>query len=110
MAPDRRWTLAHRVAFTIVYGQIPAGMFVLHSCNNKLCVNVEHLRLGTHKENMDDIARGKYHGRRKLSSAAARLVKRALLLRIDQRKIAAYVGVTQRAVWSIGKGLTYRHD
>ena len=47
----RRGTLAHRAAWTAVYGQIPEGMTIDHLCKNRRCVNVEHLRLLTNYEN-----------------------------------------------------------
>lgn len=34
---------------------IPKGMFVLHKCDNRKCVNIDHLYFGTHKENMKDM-------------------------------------------------------
>ena len=48
---------AHRIAWTLVNGEIPKGLFVLHRCDNPPCCNPDHLRLGTHKENMDDMNR-----------------------------------------------------
>ena len=42
--------LAHRVAWEREHGEIPEGMVIHHVCENKLCVNVEHLRCITHAE------------------------------------------------------------
>ena len=44
----------HRLAWEEAHGEIPAGMHVLHKCDNPACINIEHLFLGTHKNNMDD--------------------------------------------------------
>jgi len=41
----------HRVIFEYLYGEIPAGKMLMHSCDDQLCINDEHLSLGTHKEN-----------------------------------------------------------
>ena len=42
----------HRVAYEALKAPIPQGMEVMHLCNTKLCCNPEHLKLGTHAENM----------------------------------------------------------
>ena len=45
---------AHRVAWELAHGPVPAGMLVLHRCDNPPCCNPDHLWLGTNVENIAD--------------------------------------------------------
>lgn len=45
---------AHRYAWSFIYGPIPTGLNVLHSCDRGWCVNPRHLRIGTHEDNTLD--------------------------------------------------------
>ena len=48
--------LAHRLVWHVTYGPIPEGQWVLHKCDNPPCCRPDHLFLGTHRDNMTDMA------------------------------------------------------
>lgn len=63
-------TLAHRLAWRLANGEIPSsdlphGMVIMHTCDNRLCCNPAHLRLGTQAENVRDMDK---KGRRKVKA------------------------------------------
>ena len=83
--PGRGHVGAHRLAWEEANGPIPDGLWVLHHCDNRPCVNVEHLFLGTHEDNMRDMAAkgrsannpvvGEAHVHAKLTEAAVRDIR-----------------------------------
>ena len=53
---------AHRVAWELENGPVASGLVVRHKCDNPPCVKLDHLELGTHQDNVNDmIARGRAH-------------------------------------------------
>lgn len=59
--PGTQWHNAQRISWILERGPIPDGLFVLHMCDTRLCVNPAHLFLGTHRDNVfDAVRKGRY--------------------------------------------------
>lgn len=72
---------AHRLAWVLFNGPIPEGMHVLHKCDVRCCVNPDHLFLGTHTDNMRDMAqkgRGKFPGLSGETNPISKLTEKAV--------------------------------
>jgi len=103
----RRSILAHREAWENEHGPIPAGLCVLHRCDNRRCVNVEHLFLGTRADNAADRhakgrdARGEHNGRARLTVDTIRAIRAELAVGVRQAEIAQEYGISQQHVSDI---------
>lgn len=100
---------AHRVSWEITHGRIPGDLCVLHRCDNRACVNPDHLWLGTRPENAADMvakrrqARGNRHGRRKLSDSQVREIRQRVA-GTTQRQLSREYGVSEAMVSLIVNG------
>lgn len=77
--------MAHRVAWTVTNGPIPAGLHVLHRCDVPSCVNPDHLFVGTNRDNVDDKVR---KGRARLGSKVDRRGSRNSAAKLSSRDVA----------------------
>lgn len=53
---DGKHTKTHRYSYELVNGPIPEGMVIDHICHNRGCVNPDHLRLATVKQNSENLS------------------------------------------------------
>jgi hypothetical protein len=106
-------TRAHRIVAAHFLGDPPADKpYVLHDCDIRCCVAIDHLRYGTHADNMADMVRrrrsaiGEKHGRAKLTADDVRAI------RIDartQRMIAEDYGISKMTIQKICRHTTWKH-
>lgn len=97
---------AHRVAWAVFKKvPIPSGCVVMHRCDVSLCVNPNHLEIGTQTENLLDCYR---RGRRskKLSSDDHAAIRNARSVGRTYRSIADEFGVSGKMVWLVVRGMT----
>ena len=113
---DRRGGKAHRYAYITRVGPVPPGMCVCHRCDNRRCVNPEHLFAGTYSANAQDAGR---KGRRAVGerhpSATVSVIDVLLIRRLykcghfSQRRLAAQLGVARDTIRSIVTRKTWKH-
>lgn len=95
-----RAVYAHRASWLSHRGPIPNGCEVLHKCDNAICVNPDHLEVGSHKKNMEDMSiRGRCET--KLSIDRVQSIRRDTR---PQPKIAQSYGISQSLVSMIKNG------
>ena len=99
----RGWqTYSHRVSWLLANGAIPAGMYVLHRCDNPPCVRPSHLFLGTLADNNRDRSSkgrsarlaGSRNPRSRLTERAVRLIRQDFAAGVPQKVLAAQWGVS----------------
>jgi hypothetical protein len=102
--------LAHRLAWTVGRGPVPDGKLVLHKCDVRLCVDLEHLFLGTHRENFEDaVFKGRHSGgfpgwavkKRRIRKLTDDQVRAIRLATGPQREIAERFGIARSYVSEI---------
>lgn len=112
---DLETTLAHRAVYSVEVEE-PGDEYVLHHCDNPLCVNPDHLYLGDQGDNMDDMHErgrenylsGEEHGRAKLTDDDVRqIVKEYEETNVTQQELADDYGVRQGRISEIVNGERY---
>lgn len=108
----RRRYYTHRLSWLAQRGAIPKGLLVCHTCDNRRCIEVTHLFLGTPLDNTTDMARkgrAKFYNRARLSEDAVARIKRRLLDGESTAKIARENSVHYHTVYEIKSNKSWRH-
>jgi hypothetical protein len=121
---DGQQHYAHRLAWELFNGPLPEGegyhgTCVCHHCDNRPCVNLEHLFIGSQKDNLMDadskdrlhrpVMKGTAHPRATLTDGEARMVRQLADEGRNQSAIADLFGVTQTTVSAIKRRKRWGH-
>ena len=119
---NKKYMLAHRVAFELTFCEIPKGMLVCHICDNPSCCNPRHLMLGSAAGNFSDMlikgrqnfhknkAIGERNANSKLTANKVREIRRMYAeKRADQYALAGMYSVSQTSISAIIRNQTWRH-
>jgi len=114
----RKIVRAHRLAFCVANNlelDSIKEFVVMHSCDNRLCINPAHLSLGSHADNCADKvlkgrqARGERSGNAKLKDLEVIQIKRKLLRGVSISSLAIDFGVSSMCISRIRSGKTWSH-
>lgn len=112
---------AHRLSYEMAYGKIPDGMLVCHKCDNGLCVNPEHLFLGTHRDNTHDMwnkgrgkagqnhTKGSEHPHAKLTEEQVKSIRLEREAGATYKKICTRYDIDTKTLYLILKRQTWKH-
>lgn len=111
----KKIAVTHRVSWELTHGPIPDGMCVCHKCDNHLCVDPEHLFLGTMKDNHDDMKskgrspRGERHGLTRLTEEDVFYIRTAVASGHTQTALALLFDHSKDAISCMCAGETWGH-
>jgi hypothetical protein len=103
---------AHRKTYEESFGEIPKGLVVRHTCDNKSCVNPKHLILGTYADNSKDMtsrnrqAKGSKVGTSKLTEEIVIMIRS---LSGSSRQIANLLGCSATTIKDIKNNKYWKH-
>jgi hypothetical protein len=117
--PKRKWNGSSRAMSRFIYiqmfGEIPDGLVVRHKCDNRACINPEHLELGTMLDNNHDrdergrTSKGIEHHWSKLDESTVKKIKMLLENGITPTDIAKRLNISRYSVYDIKYQRIWKH-
>ena len=110
---DGKLKLAHRISYQLTFGEIPKGKLVCHTCDNRMCVNPNHLFIGDYFINNRDCQdKGRHHTLYGENNGRSKLTNQQVLEIVylykngnfTQRKLSRKFGVGVTAICDILNG------
>jgi hypothetical protein len=113
--------LAHRASYQIAFGSIEKNMVICHKCDNRWCVNPNHLWSGTQGENLSDMfAKGRnakkkprgsceLHPRAKVDNVQVKEIIERYSLGESSRKLASVYGISKTMILNIVNGKNWKN-
>jgi hypothetical protein len=105
----------HRYSWELHFGEIPKGMWVLHHCDNRACVNPDHLFTGTPQDNSSDMVYkdrhcyGERNGHSKLKESQVLHIRELRTTGLPLSAIAARFNVSPSSIHLICKRQQWKH-
>lgn len=103
---EGKYWRAHRLSYFFEHGEIPAGMYVCHTCDTPLCVNPDHLFLGTCADNLRDMTRKLRNNMQALTPKIVREIRASDKMNVE---LAVKYDVSPSAISKVRIGRTWSH-
>lgn len=110
-----KYIKAHRAIWEYYNGSISDGLIIRHKCDNSRCCNINHLEIGTHKDNSQDMkdrnrqARGSKNPGAILSEGQVKNIRQLLYMGHSLSSIGRYYKVSPTSIMNIRNRKTWNH-